>query len=402
MSMSLAPRYDPAGPIAFYGAAWHQETLPALLSVFSHLDASQLADNIKVAIAACRLSRTHPQRKLFSSAACRFRPDAGHESVSHGHYSAAIATVVKWQPEELRANPASSLAVLVLFCYLEASMGNFGEFRVHSQAVRRLTESWSPSLLRSCSGLLDAWIEVELQNWWRRAYFCTPCFYQRSALPAVEWPKSSRAEILLILCESHRLRSAAMLGRPSDDLEQYDRRLDGWHAALSDLPMESDGALVFASHAAAMNFAYYVTARVVCTDADVDSWIDVLRRIATGISWKDCLQFNVYSVGFAGLLLACLLHSRQPSTGQWMQAWLEERIDDETFEEGNFPVAQVLQAIRLITRERGSGNNVRALFQSVDDGGGSGKLGSYQSQAITCLTACAETDGSLRLYEIAL
>ena len=133
---------------------------------------------------------------------------------------------------------------------------------------------------------------------------------------------------------------------------------------------------------------------------EVEAWILILLRIAAGISWKHCVRQNVYTVGFTGLLLACMLKSRNPATGLWIQRWLEEHLKGDEFEEGNFPVFQVLETVRLVNRERADGWDVLSLFQTVDDRGGSGKLGSYHSQRLVSLLVYARcrSTGSMQSY----
>jgi hypothetical protein len=182
---------------------------------------------------------------------------------------------------------------------------------------------------------------------------------------------------------------------------------DYWHEKgknlASDYPEQAIEPLHFKSHASAMNFAYYITARVLqCLEPleslhkgclinndegcqETERWIQVLLRIAAGIDWEQCVRLNTYKVGFASLLLACALRTRRLETGLWMQNWLDGHLKGFHFEEGNFPVFQILGTLRLINHERMSGRDVLALFQTMDDQGGSGKLGSYHSQRLSSL-----------------
>ncbi|KAK7415542.1 hypothetical protein QQX98_005788 [Neonectria punicea] len=168
-----------------------------------------------------------------------------------------------------------------------------------------------------------------------------------------------------------------------------------------------------------MNFAYYVAARVMqcigplhslerASTVEIDqmyeeteTWVLLLLRVTAGISWKECIRLNVYTIGLAGLLLACALRSRSLATGLWIQSWLEERLNGDEFEEGNFPVFQILDALRLINRERRNGRDVFSLFQTVNDGGGSGKFGSYHSQIISSLLVYGRcrTTGEMYSYD---
>ncbi|CAM1502508.1 Fc.00g044920.m01.CDS01 [Cosmosporella sp. VM-42] len=418
-------------------------------------------------LSACRLSRSLPQRRLFKVSdtpwLC-FRPDAGHEYLSGELYGSAMRKMAWWSLQEFDSQPILALTVLVLFCYLESSMGNFQEFRLHSEAVEKFLESYSDGVIPHDAGLVAAWVEVKMQNWWRRAYFSIPDFHRDYNAPLLNSELQAicltaqyrRASVLWILCESHRLNATAIVefwdGRYHDDqivvpddfsyslLEvepeqprerlswsQYvaltkseSEKLDAWHSSLpaSDLPefIESQSnrstlnpqkleiqAIHFGSHTSAMNFAYYIAARAMqctgpiqslenhslmdmdCVYGEVESWILILLRIAAGVSWKECIRLNVYTIGLTGLLLACALRSRSLSIGLWIEEWLEEHLTGDEFEEGNFPVFQVLAALRLVNRERRNGLDVFALFQTVNDGGGSGKFGSYHSQLIKSL-----------------
>lgn len=419
-----------------------------------------------VSLSACRLSRRLPQRKLFNvdTPALCFRPDAGHESLSYEHYGAVMRKMARWKYEDFEANPILGLAVLVLFCYLESSMGNFKEFRLHSEATMTLIHKFTDQVMYRGADLLAAWVEIEMQNWWRRAYFSTPDFPRNHSFqilhPQLEavlrTANNQTASVILILCEAHRLNTAAIVShwhdrREYDPLTKTDGALDletamgtanplkevslnnyvallnaqsgklnTWYASLSmlDLPEPCQGPcslvtlsraglniqpLRFRSHSSAMNFAYYATARAMqCTGPleslehefpfedphaydEAETWILMLLRIAAGVDWKECIRLNVYRIGLANLFLACVLRSRSLAIGLWVQSWLEERVNGDEFEEGNFPISQILDALRLVNRERNNRWDVFSLFQTVDDGGGSGKSGSYHSQRLRSL-----------------
>jgi hypothetical protein len=148
-----------------------------------------------------------------------------------------------------------------------------------------------------------------------------------------------------------------------------------------------------------MDCAYYVTARAMtCTgllgrlfgvgqddnrDTDEEHWILILLHIAAGLDWKDCLRFNVQTIGLAGLLLACMLRSSKVAVGEWVENWLEHQSVWEATYEGSFPILQILQALRCINTEWRCSRDVLALYQPVDDAGGRGKANSYASQTIT-------------------
>ena len=478
-------RHDLTQATVFYLDSWRKQCIPGLHKAFQQLESHPgptILTDIKLALSACRLSRSLPQRKISSPSAVAglcFRPDAGHESISHAHYGAVMRKMAGWTRGDFDLDPSLGLVVLVLFCHLESSMGNFREFRIHSGGTRRLIQVYSDWVVRRGVGLLAAWVEVEMQNWWRRVYFSTPDFHRDHGSLSLPYPLESvlstgvhpRAAVLLILCESHRLSNAAIISAwdiwGGEDFSSADNtsllgttrarnyggglsvgdyaallsvqaaKLDSWLRLLpaSDLPREwqvAEGNLLpdgndldilplrFNSHASAMNFAYYLTARVMqCTDPleslgfpprtdpdfdhgeEVEAWISLVLRVAAGIDWRDCPRLNVFTVGLASLLLSCALRSRRPATGIWIQTWLEQRLlVGNDFEEGNFPVFQVLETVRLVNRERAGGMDVFALFQTVDEGGGGGKLGSYHSQSLVslCVYGRRRATGGLCVY----
>jgi hypothetical protein len=297
--------------------------------------------------------------------------------------------------------------------------------------------------------LLAAWVEIEMQMWWRRLYFSTPDFQvQHNVLFLGLGLQNSlrsqhhRALVVTALCESQRLSNIAIISHwakhmPNEHLAQINttlitdteiseynsilasqgKKLDGWQApspifdeSAKDASAESTSnfglevrPLRFESHTAAMSYAYYVTARVIqcagplesleLTDPcaisaayeESEAWIIVLLRVAAGIDWNSCTQLNVYSIGLSSLLLACIFRSRTLAIGVWMENWLESHAKEGNFEEGSFPVFQTLAIIRLINREKQIGRDVFVVFQTEDDGGGCGKLGSYHSQLISSM-----------------
>ncbi|KAL7917101.1 hypothetical protein ACQKWADRAFT_307594 [Trichoderma austrokoningii] len=487
-SINLAPSFLPQqrinGILGFYMSIWRLHCLPALNLTFKSMDSlrgqSSLITDTMATLAASRMSRKLPRKRLLmpsDSLAFKFRPDFDHESFSSELYGSALRRMSCWSPENFDSNPMLAFAALVLFCYAESAMGNFKGFYIHSQGIEELMRKYADRIFPHGAGLLAAWVEIKMQNWWRRAYFGVPEFFQDhfdSLLrPELQFTSNTRggctATILWILCESHRLNTAALIAcwakqgkrrrmrqntvpevidnstlafeQPTISSEIvalmmiYSKKLDEWRARLPD-SMEVEvnpnclkhldwkgpehEAIYFPSHKLAMNMAYYVVARVMqCAgplqtfanasmhNADnlyeeIEAWIFILLRIAAGIDWEDCVCLNAYTIGFTGLLLACSLSSRSLETGVWIQQWLEKRLGPGGIEEGNFPVFQILDAVRLINRERKNGLDVVALFQTVDDGGGNGKFGSYSSQFISSMLVygrCRST-GKLASYHV--
>jgi hypothetical protein len=210
------------------------------------------------------------------------------------------------------------------------------------------------------------------------------------------------------------------------------RPLDEWYARLSSAEKPIDNAcdrcvgscnsdlleirpIRFATHLAAMNYAYYCAARVMdCSDAqgsphgghdhgnnhatDADAWIMTLLQLAAGLNWSDCLRFNIHTIGIISLLFACVLRTTNPAIGTWVEDWMIRQGASQDTEEGSFPNLQILQAFRLVNSERRAGRDVLAVYQPIDDGGGIGKYGAYTSQSITSFLVFGKCRGTGMLY----
>ncbi|RSL92119.1 hypothetical protein CEP52_014001 [Fusarium oligoseptatum] len=335
-------------------------------------------------------------------------------------------------------------------------MGNFRDFSVHSSGATKLIEAQENTLVQQGfvgHGLMAAWVRAQMNNWWRRMHFSTEDF-QRKQDPVsissnveliLDLVGDSKASVLVMLCESLRVYSSAVVdywdlveSKPINDketssaptafcagpegdaclypyallLKAQSRKLSDWHAKLplSQLPIASfhsayptrleDSSLTveplyFQSHDSAMNYAYYITTRIIqsaalfkdrkstTTAQEADRWTLILLQIATGIDWEECIRLNTFAIGFSGLLLVCAIHTSNSAIGLWIQEWLEERQKTSHLEEGSFPVLQILQVLRAVNHERARGRDVFAVFQTVDDGGGEGKFHSYHSQTLT-------------------
>ncbi|KAJ5975794.1 hypothetical protein N7481_009501 [Penicillium waksmanii] len=252
-----------------------------------------------------------------------------------------------------------------------------------------------------------------------------------------------RAILTSILCESYRLNNIAFLqlgpsGINNSELtvdeclaflQAESKRLDEWHSTLlqSELPSESFSGfvdyekeeihpLVFKSHFFTMNYAYYVCSRIMqCTALfrelqstrdqsfgtgrkEVNYWMTILVRIASGLDKQDCFRNNVYSVGVSSFLTACLLRCHNITIGRWIENLLYEWTTSHILEEGSFPISQALQAVRLINEEKRTDNDIYAIALPEDDGGGTGKYMSYHSQHFDKIVIIGRRGRSGRLY----
>ncbi|KAI1454233.1 hypothetical protein F4805DRAFT_440689 [Annulohypoxylon moriforme] len=432
-------------------------------------DLSPVIVDTMMALAARQLSRLLPQAREFgplNNLSLCFRPDISQQSISGEFSSSAMRGVAQWTESYFYSDSITALVVLTLFCYLESLMSNFRGFYLHSDAVRTLLgihRNFISQLSGYKQSLFAAWVQSQMHNWWRRFHFATAAFH-RDHPPLVAQPMlwslsalpDSRVSVLMILCESYRLSAATFMFYSNDAMEiqlttspsppktrqspstrpcvflstqeqqlNYQRdALSDWYDRLSPSELPTDVyvadhssvsckpdplqilPLRFNSHGIAMNFAYYVTARVLqCVElfndhesnggqADIDRiykraepWIMILLRIAAGIDWEACVRLNTYTIGLSGLLLACALRSNNSALTFWVQDWLSKRYHEGCLEEGSFPIFQIAQVLQIINAEKASGRHVHAVCQSVDDGGGTGKFDSYVSQRLeTVLT----------------
>jgi hypothetical protein len=202
------------------------------------------------------------------------------------------------------------------------------------------------------------------------------------------------------------------------ELEYQSQLLSSWHSHLSEsnLPFgeahdasdsvcfPSSGLAVkplrFYSHDAAMNYAYYSTSRIMQAAAGVETlpstiletsdsayseteyWSLLLLRIAAGMDWTRCRDLNPFTVGLSGLFLACSLRCSNPDVVNWMQSWIQLHCNEESPEEGSFPISQVLRTLCLVNEERAKGFDVLAIFQPSDDEGRPVKHDAYQCQSL--------------------
>lgn len=433
---------------SIYKGYWGNNCLSALHPVFHKItdlisQVPVLEDAI-VALAACNLSRSSPKPKSPGVAGnVSYQPHPEHWASSQQHYRSAL-TAARHMTEAVTQgmDPQITMTILVLFSCLESSIGNFLRFHNHSRGIanliRRLSTGLDPT--SSMTDILAAWMQTRYHSWWIRLYFSTFTFQlEQSSLSApeslednIESNSVRRAMILSILCESHRLHQKMLLGtfllasdQTTINLDSTDQRYKAgmyrelltlqaekliiWeqNLPLADLPASLEGEvqylfpegllvtpLQFSSHNAAMNYAYFISARLM-QDApidlsgehitDSDHWVFLLLRITAGIDRQTCLRDNTYTIGLSSLLLAALLHTCSLDIGIWIEDWLQgfqKNAQNPALEEGSFPLAQITTVVSVINQQRRLGRNVFAVSQAEDDGGGNGKVDSYDSQDI--------------------
>lgn len=390
---------------------------------------SMLSDAI-LALSSCNISRLHAERRgLTSSHMGAFSPNLVHQTRSQLYYSSAIYKFTSLTDINYRLNPQMIFIVLILFAYIESSMGNFQGFNCHVQGLANfLSEQHETVREPALKALLTAWMQIRFVVWWARAYFSELEVHRN--LPSVPLPKDlegtpttideRRVVVLSIMCESHRLNYKALLQywNPSEQgpidcerfypkLAQQAVKLEEWFSNLpesempSDLSVESNVPIVFQSHDAALNFAYYVLARIMqCTESlrnlgqwnkqslicsEENYWTSIMFRVALGVDMKISASRNSYTIGMSGLLLAALLRCQDISQGLIIEKWLEELHRLQPTEEGAFPTYQTLGVARTINRQRQMGCEVYGVSQIEDDAGGFPKFTVYNSQSINTL-----------------
>ncbi|KAL5336865.1 hypothetical protein BJX70DRAFT_261923 [Aspergillus crustosus] len=437
----------------FYSTYWEDVCLPAVHPMFQSISLTAWGDamfkDAILALSSCNLSRIKPdQRGLLNMNLGAFSPNVVHQTRSQAYYSSAIRRFVSLNNLDLRSRPEIVFAVLVLFAYIESSMGNFHGFQCHVEGLTRflveLQESMNDAVYKA---LLTAWMQVRFVVWWARAYFSTMDVHRM--LPSIPLPdiiagysesiQGRRVSVLSIMCESHRLNSTEVLshwvalaegaqsinqGHTMPDtrgiailqLAEEAKKLNEWlfHLPSSEQPLQLDlsdsnsilphtAPVRFQSHDAALNFAYYVVARIMqcsglflqlnvpdfsrsrpsCTEERV--WVELLVRVAKGVNLKDAISKNSYTIGFSSLMLAAILRCNSLSLGIEIENWLETLRSLHPTEEGAFPVYQTLGVVRAVNQQRMAGCEIFGVTLPVDDAGGKPKFTAYNSQSISPL-----------------
>lgn len=445
----------------FYLTHWEKSCVQSLPSSQTQITAMAKEHaplmHALLALSACNMSRSSPEGTKggteTSSSQVVYRPKRDYLLPSQHYYGSAIKQIARTIDKGTTSSTSHILAAMVLLCYFESSMGNFASFACHAQGVDTFINTHLSTISSEPIGreLTAACVLAKYHTWWLRMNFSSFSFQlsqgSLSLSPDISNMLRSinarRVIVTSILCESYRVNNIALLqlapcgtqtsGVTVEECIAYLRiesmRLDEWHAGVSqsELPIESFSGLMdhgvggirpltFRSHYFAMNYAYYVASRIMqCTallhelncargpsngpeKKEVNFWMTLLIRIVSGLNKQDCLKGNVYSIGVSSLLTACLLRCQNITIGRWVEKWLHEWGISSIFEEGSFPVFQALETIRLINEEKAAGNEIYAIALPEDDGGGTGKYTSYNSQHFDKIITIGRRGISGRLY----
>ncbi|KAL5042229.1 hypothetical protein BDW71DRAFT_217075 [Aspergillus fruticulosus] len=368
----------------FYTTYWEDSCIPALHPIF--LTATSLAADYPIlseailALSACNIGRLHAEPKATSTEPmCPLSPSLIHQTRSHLYYSSAIQKLTAMRLPEYRQRAVVIPIVLILFAHLEQAMGIFEGFYCHVRGIMSLEWHEGPDDVVMKS-LLSSWMQIRYVVWWARAYFSSLEVCQQ--LPPIPLPSSllgvpqtlydRRVKVLSIMCESHRLNFSVVLQHFRDlrskeanllainEIQAYctallreeAAKLEAW---VSQLPpceqpiyglSETNSAPIrFHSHDAALNYAYYVVARIMqCTGVfrhlcspeisyhergydEETYWVQKLIHIAHWSDMHTSLTKNSYTIGFSGLLLAAILRCRSLPMGLQIQDWLQTLIN---------------------------------------------------------------------------
>jgi hypothetical protein len=447
----------------FYLTYWEDVCLPAVHPMFRSAsflmcDHPMLKDAI-LALSSCNMSRLHPENTSTSRGSSGpFQPNLTHQTRSQLYYSSAIKRFSVLSQDVYQSQANLVFTILVLFAHIESSMGNIRGFYCHVQGLANLFLDLHASIeKKALKALLTAWMQVRFGVWWARSYFSSLEVYRH--LPPVPLPRvlelsfssieERRIMALSIMCESHRLNFKQIFNiwpyhpehekfkqgaRQSDgecdtvaQLAEQARKSDEWlfHLPAPERPIDQLNIsqkvdlrmpVVFKSHDAALNFAYYVVGRImqsagylcrlqsrdsgnfddVCSEEE--SWIHLLLRIARGTKIQTSITRNNYTIGFSGLLLAATLRCHSLALSIEIQDWLESLKDLQPTEEGAFPVDQSFGVAKAINQQRMRGRQIFGVTQPVDDGGGIPKFTAYNSQSINTLLFHGRCQTSGRLF----
>jgi hypothetical protein len=446
----------------FYLTHWDNSCLGALDYFFQNItllsNHYQPLKHSILALSACNFSRICPEKDVSSTTRIsQYRPHRHHQTASQYYYTSALGQVANILSKASSPCPSDTLAILVVFCYIESTMGTFLGFGCHADGIMTFIRAQSNVISTNIGHpLISSYVLARHQSWWRRMNFSSFNFQRQQpslslsgdVAAIVHSIDAKRTMVTAIMCESSRISTVALLQLWEDQdrlhntrhntadkyiamLECESRKLDDWELMLSpsDFPNASlsfiDTAindnvqpLFFKSHYDAMNYAYYIVARIMqctwhftrlqhttmnqaCLNTDeerITSWMNLLIRVVAGLDKKQCAKRNVYSIGVSSLLMACITRCYDPRIGQWIEKWLRELLGLSVLEEGSFPVTQALALAILVNKERSIGNEIYAIGLPQDDGGGCGKYSSYFSQNIDRIVIKWRERGSNRHY----
>lgn len=379
----------------------------------------------------------HEKRWLFS-------PNKEHQSYGRMYYNIAKHELATADYNE--QEPTAVLATLMLFVYIESHIGSFRGAAFHHHGIEHLLSSRHGFCEQSAftRDLVRSWTSLRAQNWRHRIPF-TVLDFQKSLLDIglstnqLLDPSEARDEVVMVdMLQSWRLSLMVLFERyagrgdmenissrccrdyyerillgvtqswkpkvpiPDEDYEALLREqrteLDRWYAALppSHLPHESVGSensardplqlgqppLQFPSHQTAMNYVYYVAARIFQSRESIEEllalpslsphqlaqldppgvnhWLLLLLRTISSLDLMACARYSSYSIGILEILHMC--HLRLPQCSKIVQSGVHYMItgyaNNCITHEGSRPILGFQRVFEEIEEQRNLGTDL--------------------------------------------
>lgn len=190
---------------------------------------------------------------------------------------------------------------------------------------------------------------------------------------------------------------AAIDNSYQESLAKQRATLDDWHSTLdlSELPIESYVSqrqdsmkhsitesdmleirpLKFQSFDAAMNYANYAHAHMMCSQDAIDRllnpefvvppltrkdcpWPELILRITAGLQLADCVYKNTFNAGILSILTTCIVLCPRADVAAWIQEWIRKVEDLGVPLENGLPFGIIKRIIRFVLTQREDGNDV--------------------------------------------
>ncbi|KAL1906566.1 hypothetical protein Sste5344_007735 [Sporothrix stenoceras] len=211
-------------------------------------------------------------------------------------------------------------------------------------------------------------------------------------------------------------------------LAQQRTRLDAWHATLdlserpvdsyvSQPPHMSDGLhilpLKFHSFDAAMNYAHYAHAQMLCADSAKDRiknpqytapnftrkdcpWGGLLLRITAGLDLDDCVYKNTFRPGLLLILTSLMVLCPRPDVAAWIDEWVHRVGEFGVPLESGLPFGIIQRVIRFVFEQRKNGSDALLILPLDTEDADKSVL--YQSDFCMQVAVCGKDLETGELY----
>ncbi|KAH8698609.1 hypothetical protein BGW36DRAFT_426307 [Talaromyces proteolyticus] len=220
--------------------------------------------------------------------------------------------------------------------------------------------------------------------------------------------------------------------RYQDSLEKQRARLDKWHSDLdlSELPIDSYTSqrkdllteqsskldifpLKFHSFEAAMNYAYYAHAQMLCSEETIDRledpafvepaftrkdspWVELILRITQGLNIAECIYKNTFNAGILPIITSCMVACPRADVASWIEDWLRKVEDFGIPLESGLPFGIIKRTIRFILNQRQNRRHVLLILPlDIED---AEKSDLYHSDFKMQVVVCGKNTRTGKLY----